>query len=261
MKLSQAQTIVESAINFNMDLSDGRDAQYIVPYPVGGAGLGKTTMMKQATANVSEQRGVPMECRIISLAQYDPTEIAGWTIPSEDRSHMVRMRPDWMPTDGYGVIFLDELPQAIVACQNIAAQITNERRVGPHHLPDGWVVVAAGNRMSDRAGTNQMPSHLKDRMMFLEIEADLDDTLAYFNSMGVDFRVNSFLRFRPPAIRPYGDLLPPSHSQPPPKFPACTARMRSTPSRSRPSAPRSRTARTCARSTPARSRSPPRWRT
>lgn len=197
MKLSQAQTIVESAINFNMDLSDGRDAQYIVPMLMGGAGLGKTTMVKGATSRVAEQREVPMECRIVSLAQYDPTEIAGWTIPSEDRSHMVRMRPDWMPTDGYGVIFLDELPQAIVACQNIAAQITNERRVGPHHLPDGWVVVAAGNRMSDRAGTNQMPSHLKDRMMFLEIEADLDDTLAYFNSVGVDFRVNSFLRFRP----------------------------------------------------------------
>ena len=69
--------------------------------------------------------------------------------------------------------------------------------LGPHHLPDGWVVVAAGNRMSDRAGTNQMPSHLKDRMMFLEIEADLDDTLAYFNSVGVDFSRQLF-----PALSP-----------------------------------------------------------
>ena len=33
-----------------MDLSNGRDAQYIVPMLIGGAGLGKTTMVKQATA-------------------------------------------------------------------------------------------------------------------------------------------------------------------------------------------------------------------
>jgi hypothetical protein len=94
-------------------------------------------------------------------------------------------------------MFLDELPQAPVANQNIAAQIVNERRVGPHRLPEGWVIVAAGNRTSDRAGTNNMPSHLKDRLMFLEIEADLDDTIKYFYSKRIDERVCAFLRFRP----------------------------------------------------------------
>jgi hypothetical protein len=110
---------------------------------------------------------------------------------------MIRMRPDWMPTEGTGVLFLDELPQAPTANQNIAAQIVNERRVGPHHLPAGWVIVAAGNRTSDRAGTNNMPSHLKDRLMFLEVEADLEDTIAYFYSKRIDERVCAFLRFRP----------------------------------------------------------------
>ena len=110
---------------------------------------------------------------------------------------MVRMRPDWMPTEGEGILFLDELPQAPVSNQNIAAQIVNERRVGPHYLPEGWVIVAAGNRMSDRAGTNNMPSHLKDRLMFLEIEADLDDTISYYYSKRIDERICAFLRFRP----------------------------------------------------------------
>jgi hypothetical protein len=110
---------------------------------------------------------------------------------------MVRKRPDWMPTGGKGILFLDELPQAPVANQNIAAQIVNERRVGPHHLPEGWAIVAAGNRMSERAGTNPMPSHLKDRLMFLEIEADLEDTIAYYYSNRVQERICAFLRFRP----------------------------------------------------------------
>ena len=204
MKLSQAAMITERAINFALDLKDGRDAQYIVPYLIGGAGLGKTTMVKDATKRVAADRKVDMECRILSLAQYDPAEIAGWLIPNEDRTAMNRIKPDWMPDDNtHGVLFLDELPQAMVANQNIAAQITNERRVGPWHLPDGWVVVAAGNRTSDRAGTNNMPSHLKDRLMFLEVEADLEDTIAYFNSNRVDERVCAYLRFRPTELHKF----------------------------------------------------------
>lgn len=198
MKLSQAATIVEKAINFALDLADGRDAQYIVPYLIGGAGLGKTTLVKDATQRVAAHRGTDMQCHILSLAQYDPAEIAGWLVPSDDRTKMNRIRPDWMPEEGTsGILFLDELPQATTACQNIAAQIVNERRVGPWHMPKGWAIVAAGNRMSDRAGTNNMPSHLKDRLMFLEVEADLEDTVAYYYANGVDERVSAYLRFRP----------------------------------------------------------------
>lgn len=191
MKLSQAQAIVEKAITHALDLKDARDAQYVVPYLIGGAGLGKTTIVKDVAASMN------MQCSILSLAQYDAGELGGWPVPSKDGTSMIRMRPDWMPTEGTGVLFLDELPQAPTANQNIAAQIVNERRVGPHHLPKGWVIVAAGNRTSDRAGTNNMPSHLKDRLMFLEVEADLEDTIAYFYAKRIDERVCAFLRFRP----------------------------------------------------------------
>ena len=63
-------------------------------------------------------------------------------------------------------------------------------------LPDNCAIVAAGNRTSDRAGTNNMPSHLKDRLMFLEIEADLEDT-AYFMAHGIHEDVTGFKRSRP----------------------------------------------------------------
>jgi len=191
MKLSQARNIVTSAIHHAWSLKNGRDAQYVVPYLISGPGIGKTTTVQ----DIAAAEGV--QCQILSLAQYDAGELGGWPVPSKTGDTMIRMRPDWMPTEGRGVLFLDELPQAPVANQNIAAQIVNERRFGPHHLPEGWVIVAAGNRASDRAGTNNMPSHLKDRLMFLEVEADLDDTIKYFYSKRVDERVCAFLRFRP----------------------------------------------------------------
>ncbi len=191
MKLSQAQDITSKAIDFALALKDGRDAQYVVPYLVSGPGIGKTT----SVVDIAKDKG--LDCVILSLAQYDAGELGGWPVPDKDGDSMKRMRPDWMPTSGSGVLFLDEVPQAPVSNQNIAAQLVNERRVGPHRLPEGWVIVAAGNRSSDRAGTNSMPSHLKDRFMFLEIEADLDDTIAYYYSKRVDERICAFLRFRP----------------------------------------------------------------
>jgi len=191
MKLSQAQEIVSKAIDFALELKGGRDAQYVVPYLVSGPGIGKTT----SVVDIAKEKG--LDCSILSLAQYDAGELGGWPVPDKSGDSMKRMRPDWMPTKGTGVLFLDEVPQAPTSNQNIAAQLVNERRVGPHRLPDGWVIVAAGNRTSDRAGTNSMPSHLKDRFMFLEIEADLDDTISYYYSKRVDERICAFLRFRP----------------------------------------------------------------
>lgn len=195
MRINQAKAIVEASIDSQIKFANGRDAQRPIPYLVGGAGLGKTTIVQ----TIAEQREV--ELNILSLAQYDAGELAGWLVADGD--NMKRLRPDWMPVDGKGILFLDELPQAPVANQNIAAQLVNERRIGQHRLPDGWSIVCAGNRTSDRAGTNNMPSHLKDRLLFLEVEAALEDTIAYMNSVGASPLITGFLRFRPELLHKF----------------------------------------------------------
>jgi len=195
MRISQARAIVEASIDSQIKFVNGRDAQRPIPYLVGGAGLGKTTVVQ----TIADDREVDL--RIVSLAQYDAGELAGWLVADGDS--MKRLRPDWMPADGEGILFLDELPQAPVSNQNIAAQLVNERRIGEHTLPEGWAIVCAGNRTSDRAGTNNMPSHLKDRLLFLEVEADLEDTIAYYNTVGVSPLVTGFLRFRPELLHKF----------------------------------------------------------
>jgi len=195
MRISQAKAIVEACIDSQVKHSSGRDAQRPIPYLVGGAGLGKTTVVQQTA------EGREIDLRIVSLAQYDAGELAGWLV--NDGDGMKRLRPDWMPTDGEGILFLDELPQAPVSNQNIAAQIVNERRIGQHRLPDGWAIVCAGNRNSDRAGTNNMPSHLKDRLLFIEVDADLEDAVGYYNSVGVSPLITGFLRFRPELLHKF----------------------------------------------------------
>jgi hypothetical protein len=195
MRISQAKAIVEASIDSQTKHANGRDAQRPIPYLVGGAGLGKTSVVQ----SIANERGIGLN--ILSLAQYDAGELAGWLVADGDS--MKRLRPDWMPADGEGILFLDELAQAPVADQNIASQLVNERRIGEHRLPDGWAIVCAGNRTSDRAGTNNMPSHLKDRLLFLEVEAHLEDTVRYMNSVGVSPLVTGFLRFRPELLHKF----------------------------------------------------------
>lgn len=195
MRISNARAIVEACIDSQMKHSNGRDAQRPIPYLVGSSGLGKTTIVQQ----IAKDRGIGL--KIVSISQYDAGELGGWLI--NDGDGMKRLRPDWMPTEGEGILFLDELAQAPTACLNISRVIINERRIGEHRLPDGWAIVAAGNKMSDRAGTNQLPSHLKDALLFTEVDASLEDAVAYYNSVGVSPLITGFLRFRPELLHKF----------------------------------------------------------
>ena len=188
MNLNTALQIVSASVQANSKLS-GRTSQYVTPMLWGTAGAGKTTGVEA----VAEQLGI--DCRVVILAQYDAGELGGFPVLVDGQ--MERARPAYLPSEGTGILFLDELPQAPVANQNIAAQLVNERRIGEHLLGDGWTIVCAGNDLKHRAGTNAMPSHLKDRLLHLEIEPFLDDVLTYFNTKGIKPAVTGFLRFQP----------------------------------------------------------------
>lgn len=195
MKISQAIQITIDAVQAQLDaLSTGawRAADMIVPYWEGAPGLGKT----EGNAYVARRLGLDVITLIGS--QYDPAELSGWALPVEGTDEMKRSKPDWWP-DGSRptLLVLDELPQSTTAVQNIFAQLTNERRIGKRELPSNVAITAAGNRLSDKAGTSAIPTHLRDRLMFLPVEADLEDVVAYFQRNGGDERVCGYLRARP----------------------------------------------------------------
>lgn len=196
MRLSNARTIISSAIKHNIELAESgnaRNSEYVTPMLWGAPGLGKTTMVEDETKTLG------CDIRTWILAQYDAGELGGFPILVDGKNGktMERCRPGNLPQEGTGVLFLDEFPQAPLANQNIAAQLINERRIGDHQLGAGWTIVCAGNDIKHRAGTNQMPSHVKDRLLHLEIEADTNDALDYFNSKAFTPELIGFIRYRP----------------------------------------------------------------
>jgi hypothetical protein len=70
------------------------------------------------------------------------------------------------------VLFLDEMNSAPASVQSAAYQLILNRRVGKYVLPDNVVMVAAGNRESDKGVTYRMPTPLANRFIHQEMKVD-----------------------------------------------------------------------------------------
>jgi hypothetical protein len=155
----------------------------------GPAGVGKSSIVAQcAAAN-------HLDFIDVRLSQLAPTDLRGLPVPDGNVSRW--LPPEFLPTSGRGVLFLDELNMAPPTMQGVAQQLILDRKVGSYRLPDGWFVWAAGNRKEDRASVFEMPGPLANRFLHLDVEADLGSFTAFGLANGLDERLAAFLSFRP----------------------------------------------------------------
>lgn len=150
----------------------------VPPFLWGPPGVGKSAIVRE----VAEEEGVGfIDLRLVQLDQVD---LRGLPYLLDDKVNeglreMHFAAPGGLPREGRGILFLDEFPQATSLVQNAASELVLDRRCGEYTLPDGWIVVAAGNRRQDRAATQELPSHLKNRFTHLEIDAKFADWEAW----------------------------------------------------------------------------------
>jgi hypothetical protein len=159
----------------------------------GPPGIGKSAVVRQA----AESAGVGFID--VRLSQLAPTDLRGLPVPErlpEGGGISRWFPPDFLPREGRGVLFLDELNMAPPAMQGVAQQLILDRRVGNYELPDGWFVWAAGNRKEDRASVFDMPAPLANRFVHLEVLPDLESFRAHAISQGVSEQILAFLSFR-----------------------------------------------------------------
>jgi hypothetical protein len=161
-----------------------------VPLHIWGAcGVGKS----QIVAQVADD----LECEFLDVraVQLDPVDLRGLPRIASDQTEWVP--PKFLPTRGKGILFLDELTSAPQMTQAGCYQLVLDRRLGEYMLPDGWVVIAAGNPASERGVHFSMPRPLRNRFVHLELDADLDDWCKWAITAGVRPEIVAFLRFKP----------------------------------------------------------------
>jgi hypothetical protein len=84
---------------------------------------------------------------------------------------------------------------AAPAVQAAAYQLVLNRRVGTYKLPDNVLIVAAGNRETDKGVTYRMPAPLANRFLHLEMRVDFDDWAQWATDNRVHKDVVGFLTF------------------------------------------------------------------
>lgn len=161
-------------------------------------GLGKSQIVKQAARVVYGEDSVFSDVR---AGQLDGSIVRGIPdlppLAKGQSLRQARFAPlSCWPLEGRGVIFLDELDKAVVETQNALLELLLDRRLGDYEVPDGIVVAAAANRMTDRAGSNRMTTALKSRCIHLHLELSLSDWLAWATGAGIHPVVIAFIELK-----------------------------------------------------------------
>jgi len=168
-------------------------SQVVARQPVfiwGVPGCGKSAVVRQLAESLKVRL---QDVRALLL---DPVDLRGLPfLGSGGRSKWAT--PEFLPQNGIGILFLGELNAAPAMVQASCYQLVLDRKLGEYTLPDGWAIIAAGNRDSDRAVTTRMPTPLRIRFVHLEFEVDVQEWSEWAIQAGISPEVIAFLRFRP----------------------------------------------------------------
>ena len=163
----------------------------VPPFLWGPPGIGKSSIVAQ----VAREKGWGLID--LRLSMLNPVDLRGLPFLDKEKKEAVWLKPEFLPTSGNGILFLDELNTAPPSVQIAAYQLILDRKLGNYVFPDGWRVIAAGNRETDLANVTRMPMPLANRMIHLFLEADLEDWKMWAQPSGIDPRVVGFVNFRP----------------------------------------------------------------
>lgn len=157
-------------------------------------GVGKSDVVAQAAAAA----GLP--CKSLLGTQIAPEDVSGIPRIVGERSVFCPPRVLLPERAEPFCLFLDELPACPPDVQKAFYSLLLERRLGEHALPPGTWVVAAGNRLQDRALVRAMSSALVNRVIILNIRVDLKEWLAWAREHAIRPEILAFLVFLPDAL-------------------------------------------------------------
>jgi hypothetical protein len=141
-----------------------------------------------------------LPCRSLLGTQIAPEDVSGIPRIVGERSVFCPPRILLPERPEPFCLFLDELPACAPDVQKAFYSQQLERRLGEYALPPGTWVVAAGNRMQDRALVRSMSSALVNRVTILHLRVDVDEWQAWAIRHGVRADIRTFIHYLPDAL-------------------------------------------------------------
>lgn len=169
---------------------------------MGPAGIGKTEVVRQ----VAQEEGLAFlsysvthhtRQSAIGLPRLIEGEVEGKSVSMTEytMSDIIAQVYRTMDATGLreGILFLDEFNCASESLRPILLQLLQEKAFGPHRIPDGWMLVLAGNPTEYNRSATELDPVTADRVRLLHIAPDYAAWRKYAKRKGLHPVILSYL--------------------------------------------------------------------
>ena len=214
MDISRAHTQIVGAVKAY--LSRDEHGLYRIPFhmqrPIimfGPPGVGKTAIVAQ----IAEELGInfvaysithhtrqsALGLPFITTKTYGGKEYA---VSEYTMSEIIGSAYDAIEESGVseGILFLDEVNCVSETLAPAMLQFLQYKTFGQHRLPEGWVIVCAGNPPEYNRSAREFDPVTMDRLKRIDVEPDVDVWLAYAAERNLHPAVVTYLQTKPGAF-------------------------------------------------------------
>jgi hypothetical protein len=167
----------------------------------GAPGIGKSALVQR----FSDEVGIP--CVSLLGSQLAPEDLIG--VPEIIDGCSRFCPPVSIARKTPYCLFLDELNACSHEVQKAFYSLIHERRIGEYVLPEGSVVIGAGNRAQDNAIVKPMSSALINRMIHVHLKVSHRDWLEWAGASNIHPLVMQYIQNRPDHLW----MQPPRHEE------------------------------------------------
>lgn len=210
MNIKQAKQQIKNAMTAYF--SKDELGQYVIPterqrpiFLLGAPGIGKTAIMEQIAQELDvallsysmthHTRQSALGLPFITHKVYDGVE---YSISEYTMSEIIAAVYDMMEVSGKreGILFLDEINCVSETLAPVMLQFLQYKLFGRHRVPDGWIVVTAGNPPEYNNSVREFDIATWDRLKRIDVEPDYNVWKEYAYKMGVHPSVTTYLEIR-----------------------------------------------------------------
>lgn len=172
---------------------------------LGAPGIGKTAIMEQiaqelgialvAYSMTHHTRQSALGLPFISHRSYEGKE---YEMSEYTMSEIIASIYEVMEKSGLkeGILFLDEINCVSETLAPSMLQFLQYKVFGRHRVPEGWVIVTAGNPREYNRSAREFDVVTLDRMKVMNVEADYDAWKAYAGTRGIHMAIINYLELK-----------------------------------------------------------------
>ena len=210
MNIAEAKDQIKYAVKAYLTRDEYGD--YVIPLArqrpvllIGAPGIGKTAIMEQVAGELGiglvsysmthHTRQSALGLPFIAHKNYEGVE---YDASEYTMSEIIASIYELMDTTGVreGILFLDEINCVSETLAPSMLQFLQFKTFGTHRVPDGWIIVTAGNPPEYNKSVREFDIVTLDRVKRIEVEPDFDVWKDYAYKIGVHEAIMSFLELK-----------------------------------------------------------------